>query len=121
MPYAFPFILIGLGLMYYFVNPTASSHPVHCVIRTVTGFQCPSCGTQRAIHALAHGHIVEALSYNYFFVLSVPYALMAVLATWYNYRHIFDGLYRFVYHRYTLKAYVVIILLWWVGRNVFGI
>lgn len=121
MPYAFPFILLGLGLTFYFVNPSSSTHPVHCILRTITGFQCPACGMQRALHAMAHGHFAEALSYNYMFVLAVPYALMAVLATWYNVRHVFDGLQRIVYHRYTLKGYVIIILFWWVARNVLGI
>lgn len=35
-----------------------------CPVRTVTGLKCPGCGALRATHAMAHGHIAEACSYN---------------------------------------------------------
>jgi len=35
-----------------------------CPFRTATGVACPSCGTTRAIEALAAGDLVAALSWN---------------------------------------------------------
>ena len=121
MPYALPLIVLVIVAFYYFVNPLIGSFPIKCVWHDLTGTQCPACGFQRAVHSLSHGRILEALSYNYFFVISIPYAVLAILATWYNYNHVFDGLRNFVYHRYTLKTYVVIFFFWWIVRNIFNI
>ncbi len=117
MPYALPVILVLLGVSYYFINPTIKGHPVQCPWHLLTGTQCPACGSQRALHALVHGHWLEALRYNYFFVLSVPYAVIAVLVSWYNYGHRLDGLKRIAFHPITLKAYVILFFAWCIGRN----
>ena len=117
MPYAFPVILILLGIFYYFVNPTANGHPLQCPWHLLTGTRCPACGTQRALHALVHGHVAQSLSYNYFFILSIPYALIVVLVSWYNFNHRLDGLKRIAFHPITLRAYVVLFFVWWIGRN----
>lgn len=117
MPYAFPLIAISVIAVYYFVNPMLGSFPIKCIWYDLTGTQCPACGSQRALHALSHGNFSEALKYNYFFIISIPYAFIAILATWYNYNNIFGKLRNFVYHRYTLIIYVVLYFLWWVVRN----
>lgn len=121
MPYAFPIILVALGVFYYFVNPAVQQFPVKCSWRLLTGTSCPACGTQRAINALAHGHVLQALGYNYFFVLSIPYALIAVLVSWYNRGHRLDGLKRLAFHPVTLKAYVILFFAWWIMRNLLHI
>ena len=114
MPYAFPVIVILLGVVYYFVNPSANGHPIQCPWRLRTGTLCPACGSQRALNALVHGNVLQALSY-------IPYALIAVLISWYNRSHRFDGLKRIAFHPITLKAYVVLFFVWWIGRNLLGI
>jgi hypothetical protein len=35
-----------------------------CPLRALTGWLCPFCGTLRAVHALLHGHLREALALN---------------------------------------------------------
>lgn len=117
MAAAFPIILIFLGLFYYFVNPAGLHFPIQCPWRLLTGTLCPACGSQRALSAVMHGHPLEALGYNYFFILSIPYALLAVLVSWYNYGHRLDGLKRIVFHPIVLKAYVVLFIVWWIARN----
>ena len=121
MPYALPVILILLGITYYFVNPSLQGHPIQCPWRVLTGTLCPACGSQRALYALLHGHLGQALSYNYFFILSIPYALVVVLVSWYNFGHCLDGLKRIAFHPVTLKAYVIIFLAWWIARNILGL
>lgn len=117
MPYAFPVIIALLAVIYFFVNPLASGHPIQCPWHMLTGTLCPACGTQRALNALVHGHLGQALSYNYFFVLSIPYAMIAVLVSWYNFGNRLDWLKRIAFHPITLKAYVVLFFLWWIARN----
>ena len=121
MPYVFPVTLIGILILYYLVNPLQSNFPIQCPWHMLTGTQCPACGFQRALYSLLHGNIIDALSYNYFFIFSIPYALLAIVATWYNYNHVFDGLRTFVYHRLTLQTYIVLYFGWWIIRNIYNI
>lgn len=117
MTFAFPVLLILLGLFYYFVDPNNQHFLIQCPWRLCTGTLCPACGSQRALYALAHGNVVKALSYNYFFVLSVPYAVAAMLVSWYNFGHCLDCLKRIVFHPITLKTYVILFCTWWIVRN----
>lgn len=59
--------------------------------------------------------------YNYFLIISLPYAFSAVLATWYDMGNRFGKLRRFVYSGTTLRAYLFLFLAWWVVRNVLEI
>lgn len=119
MAVVFPLVLLALGVLFYYINPLMDKYPVQCPWRWCTGTLCPGCGLQRALHALVRGEVMLALRYNYFFVLSVPYALAAVLACWYNFGGRLDWLRRLVFHPITLKAYVIIFFAWWILRNVF--
>lgn len=121
MPYAFPLLTVVAATFYYFVDPVLSHLSLPCPWKLLTSTQCPACGFQRALHALLHGEIIKALQYNYFFIVSIPYALLAVLASWYNFGHVFDKLHRFVYHRYILNIYVILFCTWWIVRNVYEI
>jgi len=120
-PYLLPALLLVMLGFYYVVNPMMQNFPLQCIWRVLTGTQCPACGFQRAFHALVHGHPWEALSYNFFFIFSVPLVIMAILAEWYNWHHKFDGLKSFLHNRYTLKMYVVLYFGWWIIRNIFNI
>lgn len=121
MSLAFPVIMILIGLFYYYVDPSTLHFPIQCPWRVLTGTLCPACGFQRALNALVHGNIAQAFSYNYFFFLSVPYALAAVLVSWYNIGHRLDGLKRIVFHPVTLKGYVLLFFAWWIIRNLLHI
>lgn len=121
MPYIFPVIFALLIVYYYFVDPSTSGFPIRCLWHDITNTQCPACGFQRATHSLLHGKILEALRYNYFHVISFPYAFLAILAQWYNYQHELDKIASFLYHRYTLMAYIIVYILWWITRNIFDV
>ena len=121
MPYVFPIIVIGVLILYYLVNPMQSNFPIKCPWYLLTGTQCPACGSQRALHTLLNGSPLDALRYNYFFVFSIPYIFLAIVATWYNYHHVFDKLRTLVYHRITLRIYIALYFGWWIVRNLYEI
>ena len=56
-------VLSGLYLVFR-CNPENSWWMPKCPFFVLTGLQCPSCGNTRALHALLHGHITEALAYK---------------------------------------------------------
>jgi len=59
-------------------NPSDYSFP-RCWFHWATGWHCPGCGCQRALHALAHGEWFHAIRYNLFVVLSLPILLTGYL------------------------------------------
>lgn len=121
IPYIIPVFGIGIIVLYYFVDPSASTFPIKCIWRDLTGTSCPSCGTQRALHSLSNGQIVEALSYNLFFVISVPYAVLLIISTWYNFNNYFTRLKEILLHSRTLIIYVYMYFGWWLIRNLLNI
>lgn len=84
-----------------------------CVIKRLTGYDCPGCGSQRAFDALLHGHFAEALSYNYALPIFVALALLYIVSP--------PRIRPVLYHRATLAALVIALLGWWVLRNVYHI
>ena len=54
---------------------TAGFYPP-CPIHQFTGLLCPGCGGTRALSALAHGHVLEALRWNALTTLLLPAALL---------------------------------------------
>ena len=58
----------------YFVNPQKPLL-LPCPFKTITGLNCPACGSTRAVHHLLHGRLLLALRCNALFVLGLPYIL----------------------------------------------
>lgn len=119
-----PVILLLAGIFYYFADPAKSIIMPKCIMKQLTGWQCPSCGGQRALHAFLHGHLLEAISYNLFLILSIPLLLVTAYAVMMIKRNhpsaITIKLYNFVTNRFTLLTYVFLFFLWWVLRNLIG-
>lgn len=114
--------ILAVGIAYYYLaDPATATWMPKCPWRLLTGTQCPGCGAQRALHALLHGHPLEALRHNYFFTVSLPLLAAAVVAEGFDRRQRLARLQAFVHHRYTLAAYVALTAAWWVGRNLLGL
>ena len=67
---------IGLGVAYTFlVRPTAVQTGLHttCLVRLLTGFDCPGCGGTRAAYYLMHGDIAEAARHHALLVFAAPF------------------------------------------------
>lgn len=92
-----------------------------CAFKLLTGWDCPGCGIQRAIHALFHGHFAEAISYNYYMAYSVPYAL-SFLVVWVapDYKWS-EKLKAFIEDRRVVYFYIITFFIWLVVRNILHI
>lgn len=53
----------ALAVIYATYDPSAEIFP-KCPVKALTGYSCPGCGSQRALHALLTGRPMEALGYN---------------------------------------------------------
>ena len=54
-------------------DPAQSKIFPPCPFRSLTGFDCPGCGTLRGLHQLLHGNFVAAVDLNVMIVMMVPY------------------------------------------------
>ena len=111
-------ILIGLFLTYSFFNPSEHSFFISCPIKYATGFYCPGCGSQRAIHQLLHFNIINAFRLNPLMVLSLPIIFYGLWLQMWNF--IFETKYRvrLFYSKLFIYGYFGTVLLYWILRNI---
>lgn len=107
-----------LFALYAFFNPAETWWMPKCPIHFLTGWDCPGCGSQRALHALLHGRVEEAFHHNAFILLFMPFLILFGISE-YN-RTKWPRLYRKLTHPALLFTITALILLWGVGRNLVG-
>lgn len=69
-----------LGLHYIVGVEEMNSRASICVIKSVSGYPCPSCGSTRAVTSLAGGQIVRAFQWNPFGFIIV--LVLLILPPW---------------------------------------
>lgn len=111
------FLFGGILFLYGFYNPSQSSYFLACPFKTITGFHCPGCGSQRAIHQLLHFNIIGAFRLNPLMVLSLPLIFYGLGLQIWNF--IFETQYRFqlFYSKLFIYGYFGIVVLYWIARN----
>jgi hypothetical protein len=62
----------GASLFLYAVNPNQHAFYPQCLLYKTTGLYCAGCGATRALYALLHGRLLEALHDNALFVAALP-------------------------------------------------
>ncbi|PHS65731.1 MAG: hypothetical protein COB12_06575 [Flavobacterium sp.] len=75
------FIGFGFGVYYFYTNdPSGKGSPfLVCITKTITDYDCPGCGGQRAFHELLHGNLIEAAKLNLFIYFFAPLLLFIFL------------------------------------------
>lgn len=73
-------ILIAIGIilflsLYFFVDPASTPVFPKCVFHATTGAYCPGCGSQRAIHDILNGNIIEGFRKNLLLLLALAILL----------------------------------------------
>lgn len=109
-------VALAVIVLYATYNPAHSYLAPKCPVFLLTGWECPSCGIQRALHSILTGEWGLALRYNPFLCLSIPYALIAMWGAW-GKGYAADKCSRFAFHRYTLWTYIALFFGWWIFRN----
>jgi hypothetical protein len=102
--------VIGLGIFYFFINSK-------CILYGVTGFYCPGCGSQRATQQLLNFNIFGVLQQNILYLLSLLILGYHLIVTGIN--TIFKKhIYNFIYHPKTPLVILVVIIVFWILRNI---
>lgn len=103
-------VVAGAYVLYAHDPATSSFYP-GCALRATTGFDCPGCGSTRALHHLLHGRVATAFRYN-----PLLFVLGAVLLP------ALPKLTRGEAPRYIARPWfawglAIAILMWWIVRN----
>lgn len=101
-------------VIYKRIDPETSALFPRCPFLSLTGLKCPGCGSQRAIHQLLNGNIIKALQYNALMVTAIPYMIFGAVSFLCK-----KGLYDKFYRGKAVWVVMVLIVVFWVFRNIF--
>lgn len=109
--------LILLGI-YGSFNPAEYAFFPPCPFRALTGWQCPGCGSQRAVHHLLNLNLSGAFSQNPLLVLSIPYLLFGFWLEWSSAptRRVLKWKEKYYGKNAAWLAFSILIC-FWIGRN----
>jgi hypothetical protein len=82
IPLKYIIIIIGILaaiFLYTLYSPYQISLFPKCPFLLLTGYKCPGCGSQRAIHYLLNFDVLNAMNENLILVLSIPYVFILIL------------------------------------------
>lgn len=108
--------VLGVIVVYYNFNPVECGWMPQCPSKLLTGYECPGCGAQRALHAALHGNLRAAWQYNPFLIIGLPYLLVAVWGSL-NFMPGRERIRRLASQPIVVYGYIALYIAWWVKRN----
>jgi uncharacterized membrane protein YedE/YeeE len=99
--------IVAAAIAAYLVNPLQVKLLPPCLFHLTTGWHCPGCGASRALHQLAHGNLLTALSYNPLLVLMLPVLVYLLFRSP-------SGMFRDARWAWVLGG---VVMLYWILRN----
>ena len=111
------YIFIGIGVLvllslYFFFNPSDfHGYYPECLFHKHTGYHCPGCGSQRAIHDLTHLNFIGAISHN-------PLMVFTFLFGGFLFVFKRDTFTKIIYHYRSPYNIFGLILVYWILRNI---
>lgn len=112
-------LALALLLVYYHFDPSEHFFP-KCPSWWLTGYKCPGCGAQRAIHHLLHGQWTEAFRNNALLVVAWPYVLFGLLLEYSAWGRKQIALRRKWYGYHAARIALAVVILFCISRNVWG-
>lgn len=106
--------VVAIIVIYSVFDPSVMPFP-RCVFLTLTGWECPGCGSQRALHSLLHLDIVAAWRYNALMVCAIPFVVALVIAD--SLRTKYPAIHKVLNSRLIILIALIVILSWWLLRN----
>lgn len=109
-------VISAIATVYFLFDPAGSVWFPRCPFLVLTGFRCPGCGSQRALHALLHGEVAEAWRLNALLLLELP--LMALLTAAWVMRRRFPRLRLLLNSQALILTLLTTIIVWTIARNI---
>ncbi len=107
---------IGLAALFFFLDPSEHVIFPRCLFNSITGYYCPGCGSQRALHSLLHLDFGGVVGYNFLFIPGFFLIL-------YHYLHpLLNGFFglklpNVFYFKSAPRIILWVIILFWIARN----
>ena len=112
--------VLGLCFAAYMLRETGGAGWMPgCVFRKVTGFECPGCGMTRATYATLHGRIGDAFRFNPVGMVLFPLAMIGLAVEVIGWVRGKPLPFRLNPGRWGATAIAAVLILWWIGRNVY--
>jgi hypothetical protein len=115
--FAFGLLALAFLVIYGKFNPENVIFFPKCIFKTITGFDCPGCGIQRAIHYLLNLEFGNAFRANAFFVLVIPYILVGFIVESNNNNKSFSNIRNVFYGTKAILIVFTVVIFWWIFRN----
>lgn len=114
------FAILGLLLItiYGLLDPADSGYFPACPFHSLTGLQCPGCGSQRAVHHLLNFELRKAFEHNSLLIVAIPYVLVGFyLDRSQNLPEKIGNWKSRLYGREAIILVLIVIILFWILRN----
>jgi hypothetical protein len=111
------FVVAGLAIVYFILDPSRGLFP-KCPFYWLTGYKCPGCGSQRAVHELLHLHFAAAFKENALLVTSIPYILLGFFFDYTNLGQLWPRVRKTLFGLHAIIVIAVIVISWWIFRNI---
>ena len=112
-------LLAGIAVVYKYLDPSVVPIFPRCPFRLLTGYLCPGCGSQRAIHHLLNLDLPGAWRMNPLLVIALPYLALVLLLQPLAHRSSRCARLRDQLQGYRASVVaLVVIVLFWIGRNI---
>jgi hypothetical protein len=110
-------VMLVLGFIYYALDPSTSDAFPRCSFLSLTGYKCPGCGSQRAVHTLLNGDVAGAFRFNALLMIAVPWMGLCLFAESRRTRN--PRLYARLNPELLMWLFLALTLSWWLLRNIF--
>lgn len=107
----------GMLALYFFWNPSDTNLFPKCPVYSVTGIYCPGCGSQRAVHQIINGNIIEGIRHNYLIALLLVVMLYEAFVYIMN-NLLNKGIANYLHKSKVTLGVLMIVILFWVLRNI---
>jgi hypothetical protein len=107
---------IGLAVLFFVLNPVEHQIFPRCLFNSITGYYCPGCGSQRAIHSLLHLDMAGVVSYNFLFIPGFLLILYHYIHPFLN-RILHWKLPNIFYFKSTPWIIFGVVIIFWILRN----
>ena len=110
--------ILILTVLYRTFDPNENVYYPKCPIKALTGYECPGCGSQRAVHHLLNFNIISAIRENIILVLTLPYILVGLIFDSLNHPNTIQlKLRKQLFGKKAIYVITTIILSFWILRN----
>ena len=113
------FVAVTAIVLFFYIDPNVYPFFPKCPFLVITGFECPGCGSQRAIHQLLHFNISGAFSHNPLVVIYGPYILLGVYLEYLGGKNKFPKIQKFFFGKIAALVILIMIMGFWIARNIF--